>query len=37
VLVLDLEGGSLDIVWTIVGSMIFLIPLAVFRAAMRKR
>jgi uncharacterized membrane protein YeaQ/YmgE (transglycosylase-associated protein family) len=36
-LLLDLEGGSLDVVWTIVGSMLFLVPLAVVRGALRKR
>ena len=36
VLVLDLEGGSLDVIWTILGSMIFLIPVGLIRAAFRK-
>ena len=36
ILVLDLEGGSLDVVWTILGAMLFLIPVALIRAALRK-
>ena len=37
VLVLELEGGNLDVVWTILGSMLFLIPLALIRTALRRR
>ena len=36
-LVLDLEGASLDVIWTILGSMLFLIPLAVLRTALQRR
>ena len=36
VFVLDLEGGSMDVVWTILGAMLFLIPLALLRGALRK-
>lgn len=36
ILVLELESGSLDVVWTIFGSMLFLIPLALVRMALRK-
>ncbi len=36
VLVIGVQGAGVDVVWTIVGAIVFLIPMALIRSALRR-
>ena len=37
ILVFEIEAQEIDVVWTIIGAMVFLVPLALFRSVTRGR